>query len=70
MFVARRVLEQTRTIRSGSMRTRCWRSTPDDLAAGFQVTADNPLVGLEGRAALLNRLGRTVAINPDIFGAA
>lgn len=42
--------------------------TPEDLAAGFQVGPDNPLVGLEGRAALLNRLGRTVATNPDIFG--
>lgn len=27
------------------------------LASGFQVTQGNPLVGLEGRAALLNRLG-------------
>jgi hypothetical protein len=44
--------------------------TPDDLAAGFQVGPDNPLVGLEGRVALLNRLGRVVATNPDIFGAA
>nr|WP_210340263.1 URC4/urg3 family protein [Microvirga splendida] len=42
--------------------------TPEDLAEGFQVSGDNPLVGLEGRAALLNRLGRTVATNPDIFG--
>lgn len=42
--------------------------TPQDLAAGFQVGADNPLVGLEGRASLLNRLGRVVATNPDIFG--
>lgn len=42
--------------------------TADDLAEGFQVSADNPLVGLEGRAALLNRLGRVVATNPDIFG--
>nr|WP_027315924.1 URC4/urg3 family protein [Microvirga flocculans] len=42
--------------------------TPEDLASGFQVSAENPLVGLEGRAALLNRLGRTVATNPDIFG--
>ena len=32
--------------------------TPEELAAGFQVGPDNPLVGLEGRAALLNRLGR------------
>jgi hypothetical protein len=42
--------------------------TAEDLAAGFQVSAENPLVGLEGRAALLNRLGRVVATNPDIFG--
>ena len=31
--------------------------TTDRLAAAFQVSADNPLVGLEGRAALLRRLG-------------
>lgn len=42
--------------------------TADDLAHGFQVSPGNPLVGLEGRAALLNRLGRAVATNPDIFG--
>ncbi|MEE1611743.1 URC4/urg3 family protein [Microvirga sp. CF3016] len=42
--------------------------TAEDLASGFQVSSDNPLVGLEGRAALLNRLGRVVATNPDIFG--
>jgi hypothetical protein len=42
--------------------------TAEDLASGFQVSADNPLVGLEGRATLLNRLGRVVATNPDIFG--
>jgi hypothetical protein len=42
--------------------------SPEDLAEGFQVSADNPLVSLEGRAALLNRLGRVVATNPDIFG--
>jgi hypothetical protein len=42
--------------------------TAEDLATGFQVTVDNPLVGLEGRASLLNRLGRVVATNPDIFG--
>ena len=42
--------------------------TAQDLAEGFQVSDGNPLVGLEGRAALLNRLGRVVATNPDIFG--
>ena len=39
----------------------------DDLARGFQVTADNPLVGLEGRAALLRRLGRQCLDRPDLF---
>ncbi|MBM6596187.1 URC4/urg3 family protein [Microvirga pudoricolor] len=42
--------------------------TVEDLATGFQVGPDNPLVGLEGRVSLLNRLGRVVATNPDIFG--
>ena len=30
----------------------------------------NPLVGLEGRAALLGRLGTTVAANAAVFGHA
>ncbi len=38
-----------------------------ELAQGFQVRIDNPLVGLAGRAELLRRLGRTVAAAPDIF---
>ncbi len=37
------------------------------LASGFQVTADNPLVGLEGRAALLRALGTLVAESPGVF---
>jgi hypothetical protein len=43
--------------------------TAEDLAHGFQVEAGNPLVGLEGRAGLLNRLGHTVAAAPEVFGA-
>ena len=39
-----------------------------ELARGFQVGAGNPLVGLEGRVALLNRLGQVVAAAPDVFG--
>ena len=31
--------------------------TPADVAMGFQVRAHNPLLGLEGRAGLLRRLG-------------
>lgn len=38
------------------------------LARGFQVTDDNPLVGLEGRAALLRRLGDALTKAPDLFG--
>jgi len=37
------------------------------LAAGFQADAANPLPGLDGRAALLVRLGRAVAGNPGVF---
>jgi len=39
------------------------------LAAMFQVGSDNPLVGLEGRATLLRRLGDTLAAQPAAFGA-
>ena len=39
-----------------------------DIARGYQVGPDNPLVGLEGRVALLQRLGRQVAVDPNIFG--
>jgi hypothetical protein len=41
---------------------------PTALAAAFQAGPDNPLVGLEGRAALLRRLGDTLAARPDLFG--
>ncbi len=41
--------------------------TADDLAEGFQVSEGNPLVGLEGRAALLRRLGDQCAARPDLF---
>ena len=44
--------------------------TADDIARGFQVTRDNPLVGLEGRAALLARLGTAVAASAAVFGRA
>jgi len=41
--------------------------TAADLAAGFQAGAANPLVGLDGRAALLARLGAAVAARPPVF---
>ncbi len=40
------------------------------LERAFQVTAANPLLGLDGRAALLNRLGAAVAARPDLFALA
>jgi hypothetical protein len=37
------------------------------LARGFQAGPDNPLIGLEGRAALLRRLGRRIETWPERF---
>jgi hypothetical protein len=42
--------------------------TPDRLGNAFQDRPDNPLLGLDGRAALLRRLGETIAQAPDVFG--
>ena len=42
--------------------------TPEALAVGFQVSAENPLVGLAGRLELLQRLGRSLLSKPHIFG--
>ena len=44
--------------------------TARQLGAAFQVSVDNPMVGLEGRAALLRRLGQVIAEQPGIFGGA
>jgi len=43
------------------------RLSVGDLERGFQVSADNPLVGLEGRVELLRRLGELIARRPDVF---
>lgn len=42
----------------------------DTLARFFQVGEDNPLVGVEGRVALLRRLGTRAMDRPDLFAAA
>jgi hypothetical protein len=39
------------------------------LAKAFQVTSDNPLVGLDGRAALLRKLGEAVGRPGALFDA-
>jgi hypothetical protein len=44
--------------------------TAEDLGQGLQVREDNPLTGLEGRAALLRRLGATLAAATAAFGRA
>ena len=41
--------------------------TPADLAKGFQATAENSLAELDGRAALLARLGRAMVENQKVF---
>lgn len=45
------------------------RIGPLHIAKAFQVSVANPLVGLEGRAALLSRLGAVVAATPAVFGS-
>lgn len=40
----------------------------DALAEAFQVCGTNPLLGLDGRLALLRRLGEALEGRPDLFG--
>ena len=40
-----------------------------DIERGMQVSAANPLIGTDGRADLLRRLGQLVASKPEIFGS-
>lgn len=42
--------------------------TPEKIATLFQVTPKNPLVGLEGRSHLLQKLGHTIEQSPALFG--
>ena len=42
--------------------------TPQKLAGALQHTADNELVGLEGRAVMMRRLGEACAASPTLFG--
>lgn len=59
-----------------SDRSRPWRADRAGLAAfdaarlakAFQVGPENPLEGLEGRAALVRALGDALAARPDLFG--
>ncbi|PZV09940.1 MAG: DUF1688 domain-containing protein [Leptolyngbya sp.] len=42
--------------------------TEECLGTGFQVTAENSLVGLSGRTQLLQQLGQTLPRHPRLFG--
>ncbi|MEU0498879.1 URC4/urg3 family protein [Mycobacterium sp. NPDC006124] len=42
--------------------------TPARVAEAFQISSDNPLVGIDGRVALLHRLGRALGAQPETFG--
>lgn len=44
------------------------RIDAEALSRAFQVSEGNPLAGLEGRAALLRRLGAALLARPDLFG--
>ena len=39
-----------------------------ELGAAFQVSENNPLEGLDGRAQLLNALGVALTAHPEVFG--
>lgn len=41
--------------------------TTSDIENAFQVSTDNPLLGVEGRTKLLNSLGHTILNNPVVF---
>jgi len=44
------------------------RLTLQSLAQGFQISPTNPLLGLEGRQSLLQRLGKSLIDFPQLFG--
>lgn len=59
-----------RLVESGALGTRGTALAELDdrvLEEGFQVGEANPLAGLEGRTALLRRLGAQVLARPDLF---
>jgi hypothetical protein len=44
------------------------RLSEEDLAAAFQHSPDNALLGIAGRARLLRQLGEATLLRPDLFG--
>ncbi|EWC46277.1 hypothetical protein DRE_04448 [Drechslerella stenobrocha 248] len=43
--------------------------TAESLAAGFQVSEGNQMLGVESRAGLLRSLGTSLLAHPEVFGA-
>jgi hypothetical protein len=43
--------------------------TEGSLSESFQVSPTNPLIGISGRVKLLNQLGQTLQLHPQIFGS-
>jgi Protein of unknown function (DUF1688) len=43
--------------------------TEDALSNALQVSAENPLIGVQGRLTLLQRLGNTLQQHPTVFGS-
>jgi hypothetical protein len=43
------------------------RLRAEDLARAFQVSAENPLVGVDGRLTVLRRLGEAIGRRPEMF---
>jgi len=48
--------------------SRLQQLTKAELANGFQVNSENPLVGISGRLNLLQKLGQVLLASPHIFG--
>jgi Protein of unknown function (DUF1688) len=42
--------------------------TEEELATGFQISLENPLLGITGRLSLLQKLGEVLLSSPDLFG--
>jgi Protein of unknown function (DUF1688) len=42
--------------------------TENELIQGFQVSSNNPLVGISGRLQLLRSLGKVMTASPQLFG--
>ena len=64
MFLSGKMSDDGKSLRSDSRGLQKIKAT--DVALAFQVSEKNPLIGVEGRASLLNNLGRALE-NKNIF---